>query len=382
MLSRFHGFLSMLIASYGIFAFGTGLFEFAGLSSKWEPALISLCFGMASPWSVRLPSGATWRPAIAFVLLSMFIFPTGVATLVAVPGLALYTWQRKGKWWDYPLTIGHIALGVSVGKQTFLLFPTSTTILPTMVIGMVCALAAHLIVNRLIAAFIVASKKQKGFVDQLYLTFNELNWGYFNTYIMSLLMLMQINAYGFWGFLICCIFLTGIYRSFVYYSRMRALQQSAFTDGLTGVENRRAFESFIKSETKKNETGSLIIIDLDHFKIVNDGFGHLIGDEILIQFAETLLLRLQKKDRLFRFGGDEFILFVSYDADQTVYLKVLMDLEQHWKQKGYPVGISYGQAQYPAGGTNWERLLYLADQRMYEYKNKRKHRTVDVIGYR
>ena len=106
---------------------------------------------------------------------------------------------------------------------------------------------------------------------------------------------------------ICAV---GIHNAFRYHSA----QQMAHTDGLTGIYNRRGFEMRILEEmaqTDRNKQGlSLMIVDIDHFKKVNDEFGHLLGDEVLRQVAQIFNQHLRKNDVICRYGGEEFAILL------------------------------------------------------------------------
>ncbi|MBP1153668.1 MULTISPECIES: GGDEF domain-containing protein [unclassified Paenibacillus] len=83
------------------------------------------------------------------------------------------------------------------------------------------------------------------------------------------------------------------------------------TDGLTGVPNRRSFDLTLEKLVSSQTPFSLILLDIDHFKSINDTYGHLIGDEVLQLLAKTLLDLSREADLCFRYGGEEFALIVK-----------------------------------------------------------------------
>ena len=93
------------------------------------------------------------------------------------------------------------------------------------------------------------------------------------------------------------------------------LQFLAITDGLTGILNRRAILERLKEEIhrakRENYTLAIIMADIDHFKKINDEYGHLIGDKILIEIAKRLKSHLRPYDHLGRYGGEEFLIIIS-----------------------------------------------------------------------
>jgi len=93
--------------------------------------------------------------------------------------------------------------------------------------------------------------------------------------------------------------------------KLEISRQDAETDPLTGILNRRGFEKIVQAAIEvPNPLFSIIMIDIDHFKEINDTFGHLVGDSILKAFAQLLRQQLKGKDTPARFGGDEFILLL------------------------------------------------------------------------
>jgi diguanylate cyclase (GGDEF)-like protein len=93
------------------------------------------------------------------------------------------------------------------------------------------------------------------------------------------------------------------------------LETLASRDALTGVYNRRAMldelESAHQAFNRKQTTCGILMLDLDHFKQINDRYGHAIGDQILVDIAKLLEITIRKSDRLFRFGGEEFLILVQ-----------------------------------------------------------------------
>ena len=91
----------------------------------------------------------------------------------------------------------------------------------------------------------------------------------------------------------------------------RELQKIALKDGLTDLLNRRYMEKLLNQTDINEEKGFFLLFDLDNFKLVNDNFGHIVGDEVLIKFARVLQEEIGSKDSACRLGGDEFAVYVS-----------------------------------------------------------------------
>ncbi len=153
------------------------------------------------------------------------------------------------------------------------------------------------------------------------------------------------------------------------------LKMQATTDPLTKVGNRRSFNSEIKRlvsmQSRVNSPVSIISIDLDYFKKVNDTFGHAKGDEVLIQFTKILSLRLRGSENIYRIGGEEFVILpvngnIKQAEKLAEQLRVLISVSE--LIIGHPITISLGVAQYAQGETEAE-WLQRVDKALYQAKN-------------
>ncbi|MGA2846425.1 MAG: diguanylate cyclase [Candidatus Acidiferrales bacterium] len=155
------------------------------------------------------------------------------------------------------------------------------------------------------------------------------------------------------------------------------------SDHLTHLANRRAFEESLEMECKRsrryNRPITLVYMDLDDFKKVNDGRGHQTGDQVLAAVAEALRSSLRATDTVARLGGDEFaILLPETDAQVApVIMKKLNAVLQNLVQRTrWPVGFSFGVVSFPAPLDSPEAMLAVADKLMYEAKRTGKGATV------
>ncbi|WP_298439907.1 EAL domain-containing protein [uncultured Ferrimonas sp.] len=156
--------------------------------------------------------------------------------------------------------------------------------------------------------------------------------------------------------------------------RRRALLQQAVYDPLTSLPNRTHLHRSSKRWMARRDSFSLLYIDLDHFKKVNDGFGHQAGDAVLKQTAQRLLQRLPKGARACRYGGDEFIVLLPQNTDiQRLCEQLVQDMAQPISLDGLhcELGASIGVAHYPEHGETLDDLLRGADIAMYEAKKYR-----------
>ncbi|MHA7965616.1 GGDEF domain-containing protein [Paenibacillus sp. CAU 1782] len=154
------------------------------------------------------------------------------------------------------------------------------------------------------------------------------------------------------------------------------LEAASLTDSLTGLFNRR-YLSYLKQNAADRHY-SVLFVDLDNFKEMNDRFGHDAGDSILIQVAERLRCNVRKSDVPIRYGGDEFlILFPHLDHEETLVLitnKIAAAMEEPIGigHSQVHVGISAGSRFHTGGALTLEELIAQADQDMYAAKRKRK----------
>jgi diguanylate cyclase (GGDEF)-like protein/putative nucleotidyltransferase with HDIG domain len=160
-------------------------------------------------------------------------------------------------------------------------------------------------------------------------------------------------------------------------------QEQAFKDGLTGLANARALQFQVTRELgRARRTGSqfsLLLLDLDEFKSINDEHGHLNGDSALREVARVLRLTTRAYDTCIRYGGDEFVILLPDCGREEAELRgrALQDAVARISLEGtrgsrIPLRVSVGASAFPEDGETYERLLAKADQSMYRDKAERK----------
>lgn len=159
------------------------------------------------------------------------------------------------------------------------------------------------------------------------------------------------------------------------------LRYMVYHDSLTGLLNRKAFHENLASELlyadRYSQERTLLFMDLDKFKKVNDTYGHDVGDNLLKQFAERIGNILRKTDGIYRLGGDEFaiILPAPSNQDSEITAQKIVDMMRKPFQVDEItidfVTISIGVSIFPLNGTHPETLLSYADKTMYEAKKSR-----------
>lgn len=158
------------------------------------------------------------------------------------------------------------------------------------------------------------------------------------------------------------------------------MENLAVTDELTNLFNIRYLNRTLDSEVERSQrfgtSFSLIFMDIDYFKNINDSFGHLVGSKLLIEVAQLILGSLRTIDTVARYGGDEFVMILPqtplkggfYVAER---IRKAMEEKVFLKQEGYLIRItaSFGVATYPENAKTKEELLKIADRAMYRGKN-------------
>ena len=160
------------------------------------------------------------------------------------------------------------------------------------------------------------------------------------------------------------------------------LARHAGVDGLTELPNRRLFDDRLEQSIRRQARAgcgqiAVLFIDLDHFKPINDLYGHKLGDRVLRIVARRIRDEVRMADTVARWGGDEFVVVVE-DADEALVAQLIERLRQQiavpFSIKGVTlsVGAAIGAAFYPAEAASAEPLLELADQRMFADKERNK----------
>ena len=158
------------------------------------------------------------------------------------------------------------------------------------------------------------------------------------------------------------------------------LLNMAFRDGLTGLLNYRAFSEILMTEWERarryKTTFSLMMIDIDHFKRINDVYGHPAGDQVLRSIASRLQSRLRKSDQVFRYGGEEFMVLLPQTGVYKAGLlaeRIRGFVEKMQFPGNISVTISAGVCQYEDGRTLSD-LVKQADTGLYLAKGKGRNR--------
>jgi len=178
---------------------------------------------------------------------------------------------------------------------------------------------------------------------------------------------------------------TALHNSFVF----QKLQQQSITDGLTGIKTRRFFWESLTSEWKRaSRSGrpfSVVLIDLDKFKEVNDGLGHLEGDLVLARVGRLLEQKCRQSNVVARYGGDEFIILMpetGVEQAQILAERLRLWLSTDPMLQEHHITGSFGVASFPVHGLSAEDIIRVADSGMYMSKHAGGDRvsTADEFG--
>ena len=173
----------------------------------------------------------------------------------------------------------------------------------------------------------------------------------------------------------------------VLYERTKKL---SVTDGLTGISNRPNMEQVLRSEFERSMRYgaplSVVLLDVDHFKGVNDTYGHQKGDEILVAFASLLKKFCRANDTAARYGGEEFLMILPQSNAQGAFKiaervrEEMMKLNFTGNESNFSVTTSGGVVELDRDFIkNTDQLVTMADQALYEAKNSGRNKT--VIGH-
>lgn len=165
------------------------------------------------------------------------------------------------------------------------------------------------------------------------------------------------------------------------YKEVRRLQSLVHVDDVTGLFNQRKLhkdlDEAIERFDKEGEPFYVLFIDIDHFKKVNDGHGHLVGTRLLVEVAKLMRRILRETDLVYRYGGDEYVLILPGADDSVARMvgrRMLAAIKDHpfstgkESEKTMRLSVSIGLAGYPKDAKSRDDILDIADRMMYQAK--------------
>ncbi len=169
---------------------------------------------------------------------------------------------------------------------------------------------------------------------------------------------------------------------------MSKLRDTSLRDGMTGLYNRRFLEEFIdkvmNQATRNNETYSVLMLDVDFFKMVNDTYGHDVGDKVIVEIGKVLNGNIREADLAIRYGGEEFVVML-HNATEEGTLKVANQIHQAFGSLEFDVGhgetmkktLSIGIAKFPNDGDTIWKCIKFADTALYVAKTTGRNKIVE-----
>jgi len=155
-----------------------------------------------------------------------------------------------------------------------------------------------------------------------------------------------------------------------FYDFASYLTEMALKDEMTGLYNKRFFEFIIDRYKSEDMEIGIIFLDLDNFKRINDTYGHLFGDEVIKKVANVIKQSIRDIDYAFRFGGDEFVIMIFADSNvlSKVAKRIVNKIHNASIKNNIKLECSLGFAHRPTDSEDLEKVLKIADKRMYENK--------------
>ncbi len=188
------------------------------------------------------------------------------------------------------------------------------------------------------------------------------------------------------GILVCIVAYIALAHLAVEDRLRDSLRDAAFRDPLTGLYNRRyvfrVFHDEIKRFQRYADPFSVVLIDADHFKKINDQYGHSAGDTALKAIAEACEQSVRDIDTVGRFGGEEFIIVLPHTKAEDAAIvaerirNAMLESETCWQEQELDIRLSLGVAEAGVHGDGFDELISAADQALYAAKRNGRNQTV------
>ena len=227
-------------------------------------------------------------------------------------------------------------------------------------------------------------KLKKGLIMILFVTFLvPLVFGVFEVIRYRINPSLYYGSSNYRYVIFLFIFMCGIYE-FINMSDMsrksryaEVMEKMAYTDALTGLKNRKAYNNAVEAMKGSDEIYTMVMLDMNHLKVVNDKLGHLVGDEYIKKLSEYIQM-VFGEDKSFRMGGDEFLIMSKRASSDPVFHDHLAQLNRKIEEfnqenkQTVPLSVAIGYAVYRSSQDNLEEIIRKADENMYKQKKTMK----------
>ncbi|MCP5417540.1 MAG: GGDEF domain-containing protein [Chromatiaceae bacterium] len=314
-------------------------------------------FQLKSTFWLSVTAGSLILPFSIYHLSHQNI-QTGVGAMIISLSLFFAAWHSHRKTYN--------------SVYIFLLLTPFSTLYVAHLMSTVGISATYWCYPTVLLFYFIMSERQAWISNIFYVLINlPLAWYLFETHEAFRLSvtLILVSAYA-------TIFLHVITRQY------HELGQQAITDKLTGLYNRLllqdSLEQAIHQTSRTNTAYTLIVMDIDHFKQINDELGHDVGDHVLMQLGAFLKDFFRSSDKVFRIGGEEFLILV-YNTDETKSIDIAEKLRRGVENLSLipdrTVTVSIGIAGL-GSGKDWKQWMKACDKNLYEAKNGGRNRVV------
>ncbi|MBB3114434.1 diguanylate cyclase (GGDEF)-like protein [Paenibacillus phyllosphaerae] len=159
------------------------------------------------------------------------------------------------------------------------------------------------------------------------------------------------------------------------------VRRMVITDNLTGLHARHYLNEKIQSNQRKDRCGSLVVVDIDHFKKVNDTYGHLVGDRILMQVSEVIMNSIRETDTAARWGGEELAVYLPQIRSEQAYMiaERIRSKVQHLTDPAVTVSCGISEWTFEDEKISVESLFHKADMALYEAKHNGRNQIIVAV---
>ncbi|GAU77977.1 GGDEF domain-containing protein [Fusibacter sp. 3D3] len=253
------------------------------------------------------------------------------------------------------------------------------TILPTVefITHLMILVFAYNLINTLLTHLVISLHNNTNhFKRGIIRNFIAYSFSYF---IIVMALIFTYEAYNLFGLIVISIFVLQTQGSALTSLTAKELNQRLSVDKMTNAFNRNFFDEVVELNLIRKKPFSILFIDLDDFKLVNDAYGHVIGDALLIDFVAIIKSLLRRENRVFRYGGDEFcIIFDNMEQAESVRKRLEAFVFMFQDEKSETMiyyHISLGLYDYTADSDiTYNELIHQVDQNMYDDKRRKKEK--------